>query len=145
MNTPLFDSHKREECEAHLLTTIKAEVQKLWDRTVVYFDQSRQYLETRRHPDTHEEMDYELRLRELEGTVGQERGFRMRDYNENGGRRVWEWVLGIVGTLIAMGIGAVAYQLSDLKADMRASLARQEMDEKRIDRLENHTYRGGSQ
>lgn len=61
----------------------------------------------------------------------------------NEGSQSWQtWILGIVGLLIAAGVGALNYQLSDLKADVRAALTRQELDEKRIDNLERHVYRG---
>jgi hypothetical protein len=110
----LFEPHKREDCEAHLLQTIKAEVQKLWDRTVVYFDQARK-LETRRHPDTHEEIDYELRLRELEGQLNDRelRGVRMGNYHEDGEKKSWkDWILGLVALVILAWLGKI-----DLKMD----------------------------
>jgi hypothetical protein len=96
-------------------------------------------LEARRHPNGYHEPDYERILREREGQVE----VRIEKYDEGGGRQSWQsWILTIVGSLIALGIGAVAFELADLKADMRASLARQEMEEKRIDRLEQRVYRG---
>ena len=60
-----------------------------------------------------------------------------------GAKQSWrDWILGIVGLLVVAGIGAVVYQLSDMKADLKASLTRQEMDEKRLDRVEAKLYRG---
>lgn len=117
MNAPeLFETHKREDCEAHLLQTIKAEVQKLWDRTVIYFNETRK-LETRRHVDEHEEIDYELRLRELEGQLSDRelRNVRMRDYHEGGEKKSWkDWILGIVGLLIVAWLGKISLQMDEL-------------------------------
>lgn len=60
-----------------------------------------------------------------------------------GAKQSWrDWILGIVGLLAVSGIGAVVYQLADMKADLRASLTRQEMDEKRLDKIEAKVYRG---
>jgi hypothetical protein len=33
--------HDKHDCEVHLLPVIKAEIERLWDRAVVYLDQSR--------------------------------------------------------------------------------------------------------
>jgi hypothetical protein len=141
MSGGLFETHQREDCETHLLQTIKAEVQKLWDRTVVYFNEARK-AETRRHPDTHEELDYEARLRELEGYRDEPR-LRMGNYHEGGRDPSWQkWVMTIVQMLIVAGIGGVIYELEELKSTMAASMARQEMDERRIDRIESRVYRG---
>ena len=35
----LFEAHKKEDCEVHLAQSIRAEVQKLWDRMVVHVQQ----------------------------------------------------------------------------------------------------------
>lgn len=102
-----------------------------------------QVLWSRRHPEGNYEPDFSERLRRLEEQGGDyEPQIRFDRYDENGGGRLLQWILGIVGTLIAMGIGGVIYELSDLKSTMAASLARQEQDEKRLDRLEQHVYRG---
>lgn len=62
---------------------------------------------------------------------------------QGGEKQSWrDWLLGIVGLLIVAGISAIVFELSDMKADLRASLTRQEMDEKRIDRMEAKVYRG---
>lgn len=140
----LFE-HRKEDCEKHSLQMLKGEVQKLWDRCVVHIQQS---MESRRYRDPREQdPDYGRRLRELEGQIAEidreQQGFRMGDYHEGGGGSKWQqWILTIVGSLIAAGIGAVVYELADLKATMSASLARQEMDEQRLNRLEQHVYRG---
>lgn len=138
MTISVFQQPKSEDCEAHIASSIKAEMQKLWDRTVVHIKQA---MEARRHPEGDYEPDFGERLRRLEAQEFEPQ-VRIERYDENGGGRLLQWILGIVGTLIAMGIGGVIYELSDLKSTMAASLARQEQDEKRLDRLEQHVYRG---
>jgi hypothetical protein len=91
MSGELFTSGDVPEhsgCEENLLRILKTEVQKLWERAVVYLDQSRKVeetatAETRRHPDTHEELDYELRLRELEGYRQYDSGPRITNYGRS--------------------------------------------------------------
>jgi hypothetical protein len=62
---------------------------------------------------------------------------------DGGGDNSWkDKVLTLVGSLIVLGIAGVIYQLSDIKADLRASLAAQRLDEQRIDRLEKKVFRG---
>jgi len=95
--------------------------------------------------------DYAPNTEEIEDRVDRRMRHRLRDLEvsihnggpKNTGQQSWQtWVLTIVGLLIVSGIGGVIYQLSDLKGDMRAFLKGQELDEKRIDNLEKHVYRG---
>jgi hypothetical protein len=97
-------------------------------------------IETRRHSSGDYEPNYERILREREGQVE----VRLEGgYYEGGGGNSWkDWILTVCGPLIVLGIAGVIYQLADMKADQRASLARQEELEKRVDRLETHVYRG---
>lgn len=139
MSTPggLFGTHRREECEVHLLQTIKGEMQKLWDRTVVYLDQFRK-VETRRHPDAHEELDYEHRLRELEGYREQSPRFRMGDYHEGGDKKSWkDWILTVVGFLIVAWLGRLSLQMDELTK----VVVRQDIQEKEIASLRCTVYK----
>lgn len=87
------------------------------------------------------ESDFGERLRRLEKQEEYEMRVRMDRYEEGSGK--WQnWILTVVGSLIVAGIGAVVYELADLKSTMAASLARQEMDEKRLDRVESRVFRG---
>jgi hypothetical protein len=77
-------------------------------------------------------------------------------YNEGGGNNKpepsWQkWVLTIVGTSIAIGIGATAYQLSELKEKVATVAAKQdtslaatnqrlEANERRIENLERRVF-----
>jgi hypothetical protein len=67
----------------------------------------------------------------------------IRESPDNSGGSSWkDWVLIGVGCLLVAGIAATISQLSDLKADVKASLKAQELDEQRISNLEKHVYRG---
>jgi hypothetical protein len=48
----------------------------------------------------------------------------------------------IVQLLIVGGIGGMIYKLDEIEANQRAQMARQEMTDRRLDRLEARTYRG---
>lgn len=115
----------------------------LW-RTANMFE--RYWNESRRHQDDRGPDDYEYDPEESREIARRRREphIRIDRYDEGGGgKQSWrDWILGIVGMLIVAGIGAVIYQLADMKADLRASLTRQEMDEKRLDRVEARVYRG---
>jgi hypothetical protein len=144
--TALFEQqHQQEDCEMHLLQIIKAEIQKLWDRTVIYFNEVRK-LEIRRHPDTHEEIDYEYKLRELEGQIEQidreQRGFRFTGHYHEGGGGKWDKyaipglvtlaVSGIIGNVVqAMQVSALRQEVTDLKAQVD-----------KIEKLVEPRYRG---
>lgn len=111
-----------------------------------YFQRDHHEMEARRYRDPREmDPDYEARLRRLEGGIrDNEPNLRMGDYHEGGGKEPsWrDWMMNILGGLIVVGIGAVIYQLEDLKSQMSAALARQEMEEHRLDRVEARVYRG---
>jgi hypothetical protein len=109
----------------------------VYERCVHLFEKIEHKLEARRFdPGPRNEPDYERILREREG-------FNINDYHEGPKEPSWrDWLMNILGGLIVVGIGAVIYQLEDLKSSMAASLARQEMDDRRIDRLEQRVYRG---
>jgi hypothetical protein len=93
----------------------------------------------RRHPDTHEEVDYELRLRELEGHLERDnRGFRMGNYNEKEKHSWKDWILGLVGLLIVAWLGKISLQMDELTK----VVVRQEQDEQRLNRIEQHIFRG---
>lgn len=134
MSSGLFE-RKHEDCETRTTQLMGAWLEKLTDRMVTHIKAA---METRRHPNGYDEPDYERILREREG------GININGYNERGYKEPsWrDWMMNILGGLIVIGIGAVIYQLEDLKSSMAASLARQEMDERRIDRIEQHLYRG---
>lgn len=151
MNAPgLFDTH--EELTVSVggkpsEPTFKEQLKKIAELLFAHrtYQKWSEDLETRRHPDTHEEIDYELRLRELEGQLNDRelRGVRMGDYHEHKGESSWQkWIMTIVQMLIVAGIGGVIFELEELKSTMAASLARQEMDERRLDRIESHLWRG---
>jgi hypothetical protein len=120
--------------EMHVLTAIKAETRKLWDRTVIYLNEARK-LEARRHTDKHEEIDYELRLRELEEQ--QQRGFRMGDYHENSKHSWKDWILGLVGIVIVAWLARISAQMDDLTK----VIVRQESDEKQLDAIDRQIQR----
>jgi hypothetical protein len=102
-------------------------------------------LESRRHPldpGPQYEPDFERRIRESE-EGHYEPPLRMGDYHEGPREPSWQkWVMTIVQLLIVAGIGGVIVELEGLKSAMAASMARQEMDEKRLDRIESHLWRG---
>jgi hypothetical protein len=81
----------------------------------------------------------------------------IQSYTEGGGRRpekqqTWQnWILGIVGTLISLGVGALIFQMSEVKANVAAIAATQntslaatnqrlEADERRIETLERKVF-----
>src|ERR1700748_2594046 len=75
--------------------------------------------ENRRHPSDRGPVDYdpdEFRV----PIHPREPYIRIERYDEGGGgKQSWrDWILGIVGSLVVMGIGAVIYQLADIKADV---------------------------
>ena len=144
----LFE-HRKDDCETHVAILIKAEMQKLWDRTVVYFQQA---MEARRYQDPRDQdPDYGRRLRELEGQIEQidreQQGFRMTgNYSEGGKESSWkDWVLGLVGLAIVAWLGRISLQMEELQA----IAVKQQMMEKhlestdsRVDRVEARVYRG---
>lgn len=99
-------------------------------------------LHTRRHPDTHDELDYEFKLRELEGQIEQidreQRGFRMGDYHEKDKHSWKDWILGVLALLIVAWLGRISMQMDELTK----VVVKQETDEQRLDRLESHVFRG---
>jgi hypothetical protein len=131
--------------EGDLPTEKQAEVEggTIWFRLHGLIDRCQSMLTNRhsdRGPSDYEEDEFRVPIRR--GL--REPYVRIDRYDEGGGgKQSWrDWILGIVGGLIVLGIGAVIYQLADMKADLRASLTRQEMDEKRLDRVEARVYRG---
>jgi hypothetical protein len=74
-------------------------------------------LKTRRHPDTHEEVDYELRLRELEGQLNDRdlRGFRMGNYHEEPKSfSLKDWLLGIMSLVIVGWLANISVKMDKL-------------------------------
>jgi hypothetical protein len=151
MNAPgLFDTHEEltvsvggKPSEPTFKDLLKKIAELLFDHRT--YQKWGSDLETRRYRDPREhDPDYGQNLRKVEGDIRQtERDFRMRDYHEGGGDSSWQkWVMTIVQLLIVAGIGGVIYELEELKSTMAASLARQEMDERRLDRIESHLWRG---
>lgn len=60
-----------------------------------------------------------------------------------GSEKTWkDWALGIMSVLVTVGIPATIYQLSDLKSDTKVLIEIQKEQSMRIDKLENHVYRG---
>lgn len=108
----------------------------------------------RRYPSGHNnngESEYSRRLRELEGQIAdidrEQRGFRMGDYHEGGGRETsWkDWVLGLVGLAIVAWLGRISLQLDDLqemKAEQKMMEKHLESTDSRVDRVEARVYRG---
>src|SRR5579864_5369543 len=130
MNARLFDTHKKEELTVNVggrpseLTfkqVLKSIAESLKKMPQILFEHRtwmgwKSALETRRHPDTHEEVDYELRLRELEGQLNDRelRGFRMGDYHEKDKHAWKDWILGLVGLLIVAWLGKISLQMDEL-------------------------------
>jgi len=108
-------------------------------------------IETRRFdPGPQHEPDYEQILREREGQMEelvekiqkiareQEPGFR-GNYTEGGDRNSWkDWILGLVGLAIVGWLGRISYQMEELQG----LLAKQEITDQRLNRLEQHVFRG---
>jgi hypothetical protein len=143
MSTPLFDTQREEltvtvggkPTELTFKEVLKSIAESLKKMPQILFEHRtwlgwNKALETRRHPDTHEEVDYELRLRELEGQLNDRelRGFRMGDYHEKGGSK-WDKyaipglvtlaVSGIIGNVVqAMQVSALRQEVTDLKAEV---------------------------
>lgn len=149
-NGGLFEAHRKEDCETHVVQLIEGRVQKLWDRTVAHIKAA---MEARSFdPGPREEPDYEKKLREHEGQMDElvdivhkiardhEPGFRMGDYHERrGDKKSWkDYILGILALVIVAWLGRLSYQMDDLIK----VVANQANDEKRLDRLEQHVYRG---
>jgi hypothetical protein len=100
-------------------------------------------LESRRYRDPREhDPDYARHLRELEGDIREsDRGFRMHDYHEGGGR-FDKWAIpglvtlavsGIIGNVVqAMAVSALRQEVTDLKIEID-----------RIERIVEPRYRGG--
>lgn len=117
---------------------IEGHLRKLWSRISSHI---KDQMASRRHPNGSYQPDYEARLREAEGDIYRESGFRMRDYQE-GPKQSWrDWILTIVGLLIVAAICGVISILVDIKADQKATLARLEEHDKRLDRLESRVFR----
>lgn len=147
----LFETHKPEDCETHVARSIKGEIQKLWDRTVVHIKQA---MEARRHPSGDYEPDFGERLRRLEGQLDDsEPRIRIERYDEGGGKHSWkDWILGLLGLLIVAWLARLDNKLddvSDLKAQQKALDQHQALIDKhlestdtRVDRVENKVYRG---
>jgi len=87
-----------------------------------------QMMESRRYRDGVPDPDYGRRLRELEGQIERESGFRMRDYHEGGGGKWDKWAIpglvtlavsGIIGNVVqAMAVSALRQEVTDLKAEV---------------------------
>jgi hypothetical protein len=107
-------------------------------------------MEARRFdPGPRQDPDYERILREREGQMDelveqinkiareQEPGFR-GNYTE-GEKNTWkDWILGLVGLMIVGWLGRISYQMEELQG----LLAKQEITDQRLNRLEQRVYRG---
>lgn len=98
------------------------------------------------------ESEYSRKLRELEGQIAdidrEQRGFRMGDYHEGGGKEnSWkDWILVIVGLMIVAWLGRISLKLDDLqevKTEQRMMEKHMEATDSRVDRVEARVYRGG--
>lgn len=97
------------------------------------------------------ESEYSRKLRELEGQIAdidrEQRGFRMGDYHEGGGKEnSWkDWILVIVGLMIVAWLGRISLKLDDLqevKTEQRMMEKHLESTDGRVDRMEARVYRG---
>lgn len=97
------------------------------------------------------ESEYSRKLRELEGQIAdidrEQRGFRMGDYHEGGGKEnSWkDWILVIVGLMIVAWLGRISLKLDDLqevKTEQRMMEKHLESTDSRVDRMEARVYRG---
>lgn len=163
MNSGLFEAHKKEDCEVHLAQSIKAEVQKLWDRTVAHIQQA---MEARRHgpldPGAPYQPDYEKKLREYEGQMdGIQEQIRQiaRDHEPairiehsgRGGPPQWQnkFILLVGVSLVASGIvGTVTVCMtvsslrSRIETYIQANDQRLQRDENLIDATQRRLDRG---
>jgi len=108
----------------------------LYERCVDLFKRFENAVESRRHPNTFHEPDYERILREREGQVD----VRIEGgYRESGGdKHAWkEWILVIVGLLIGGWLGRISMKMDDLVK----VVVKQEIDEKQIAELRCTVYK----
>lgn len=150
MNSPgLFETHKADDCEAHVARSIKAEIQKLWDRTVVHIKQA---METRRYPDGDYEPDFGERLRQLEGRLDdQDPGVRIVNHPRPPKSESWQnkVLVGVAIAVISAAIisavttyTAVAALTSEVQMYIQANDKRLDGDEARIHDTERRLDRG---
>lgn len=155
MASGLFEAHKKEDCELHLAQSIKAEVQKLWDRMVVHVQhamEARRYRDPNaRRPDpdappvTAEDLERLIKRIARE----QEPGFRGPNINhtEGGGKESsWkDYILGVLALVIVAWLGRISLQMEELQV---IAVRQQMMDkhlestDSRVDRVEARVYRG---
>lgn len=105
-----------------------------------YFQSEHHKAEARRFdPGPQHEPDFGERLRRIEGKLGRDYPeVRIDHYDEGGGKNSWkDYILGILALLIVAWLGRLSYQMDDL---IRV-VAKQDVDEKRIARLECTTYK----
>ena len=127
--------------ECDLPTERKAEVEgvSIWFRIHGLLERMQKLL-TNRHSDRGPP-DYEQDLSELRDLA--RRGMRAPQINisndEGGDKKSWkDWILAIVGLLIVAWLGRLSLQMDDLIK----VVAKQEIDEKRLDRLETRVFPG---
>jgi hypothetical protein len=108
-----------------------------------YFQRDHNEMEARRYSDGRGDPDYERRLRELEGRIGEsEPRFNMGDYHESGGSKWDKWAMpglvtlavsGIIGNVVqAMQVAALRQEVTDLKGQVD-----------KIEKLVEPRYRSG--
>jgi len=143
--------------EGDLPTEKKPEAEKISIAKLLFgftglYERWRNEYESRRYQDPRDrDPDYARKLRELEGQIQdidrEQRGFRMGDYHEGGGRESsWkDWVLGLVGLVIVAWLARISLQMEKLSAiSMEQQMMEKHMEatDNRVDRMEARVYRG---
>ena len=146
-----------EAMEGDLPTEGKPEAEKTAVAKLLFaftglYERWRNEQEARRYQDPRNtDTDYARRLRELEGQIQdidrEQRGFRMGDYHEGGGKETsWkDWVLGLVGLAIVAWLARISVQMENLQAitaEQKMMEKHMEATDSRVDRMENRVYRG---
>lgn len=145
----LFETQKPHDCEEHIARSIKGEMQKLWDRTVVHIKQA---MEVRRYPDEDHESDFGERLRRLEGQLEeQEPRIAINNHPRSPKSESWQnkVLVGVAITVLSAAIisavatyTAVATLTTQLQMYIQANNQRLDADESRIHDTERRLDRG---
>lgn len=149
MDTELLQPHGTDTLESHVAISIKAEMQKLWDRTVVHIKQA---METRRHSSGEYEPDFGERLRRLEGQLDdQEPRINITNHPRSPKSESWQnkVLVGVAITVLSAAIisavatyTAVATLTTQLQMYIQANNQRLDADESRIHDTERRLDRG---